>query len=212
MPAIDGRPIFDAWSDEPWVIEGAAVRVSLICFSGVDGEPVLEARLDGRPVDGIHPDLTGRRGHTGIDLTKAQRLTSNIGVAFMGDTKGGPFDIAGDLARNWLQLPTNPNGRPNADVIKPWMNGMDVTRRLSGKWIVDFGWRLSEAEVALYEEPFRYVQEHVRPDAARKPPRGLSHPLVAARRAAAGNVASARGPAALYRHTDGSKTPLVRLD
>ena len=161
--AIDGRPIFDAWSDEPWVIEGAAVRVSLICFSGVDGEPVLEARLDGCPVDGIHPDLTGRRGRTGIDLTKAQRLTRNIGVAFMGDTKGGPFDIAGDLARNWLQLPANPNGRPNADVIKPWMNGMDVTRRLSGKWIVDFGWHLSEAEVALYEEPFRYVQEHVRP-------------------------------------------------
>ena len=161
--AIDGRPIFDAWSDEPWVIDGAAVRVSLICFSGVDGEPVLESRLDGRPVDGIHPDLTAQRGRTGIDLTTAHRLARNIGVAFMGDTKGGPFDIAGDLARNWLQLPANPNGRPNADVLKPWMNGMDVTRRPSGKWIVDFGWGLPEAEAALYEEPFRYVQEHVRP-------------------------------------------------
>ena len=32
----DGRPIFDAWADEPWVIDGAAVRVSLICFSGAD--------------------------------------------------------------------------------------------------------------------------------------------------------------------------------
>ena len=30
--AIDGRPIFEAWSDEPWVIDGAAVRVSLVCF------------------------------------------------------------------------------------------------------------------------------------------------------------------------------------
>ena len=161
--AIDGRPVFDAWSDEPWVIDGAAVRVSLICFSGVDGEPVLESRLDGRPVDGIHPDLTAQHGRTGIDLTTAHRLARNIGVAFMGDTKGGPFDIAGDLARNWLQLPANPNGRPNADVLKPWMNGMDVTRRPGGKWIVDFGWGLSEAEAALYEEPFRYVQEHVRP-------------------------------------------------
>ena len=69
-----------------------------------------------------------------------QRLPSNAGVAFMGDTKGGPFDIPGDVARRWLQLPANPNGRPNADVLKPWMNGMDVTRRPSGKWIVDFGW------------------------------------------------------------------------
>lgn len=26
--------IFEAWSDEPWVIEGASVRVSLICYQG----------------------------------------------------------------------------------------------------------------------------------------------------------------------------------
>ena len=26
--------IFEAWSDEPWVVEGAAVRVSLVCFAG----------------------------------------------------------------------------------------------------------------------------------------------------------------------------------
>ena len=161
--AIDGRPIYDAWSDEPWVIEGAAVRVSLICFSGEDGGPARESRLDGRPVDEIHADLTAKSGTTGIDLTKVQRLASNVGVAFMGDTKGGPFDIPGDVARRWLLQPANPNGRPNADVLKPWMNGMDVTRRPSGKWIVDFGWKLQETEAALYEAPFQHVQEHVQP-------------------------------------------------
>ena len=31
--ATDTRRIFDAWSDEPWVIDGAAVRVSLMCFA-----------------------------------------------------------------------------------------------------------------------------------------------------------------------------------
>ena len=81
----------------------------------------------------------------------------------MGDTKGGPFDIPGDVARRWLQQPANPNGRPNADVLKPWMNGMDVTRRPAGKWIIDFGWQLKEREAALYEEPFRHIQEHVYP-------------------------------------------------
>jgi type II restriction/modification system DNA methylase subunit YeeA len=29
----DNATIFEAWSDEPWVVEGAAVRVSLICFA-----------------------------------------------------------------------------------------------------------------------------------------------------------------------------------
>ena len=161
--ATNARPIFEAWSDEPWVVDGAAVRVSLVCFSCMDGEPVLEARLDGRPVDEIHADLTAKSGGAGIDLTEAKRLSLNSGVAFMGDTKGGSFDVSGDLARTWLRLPTNPNGRPNADVLKPWTNGMDLTRRPAGKWIVDFGWNMSEGEAALYESPFAYVAENVRP-------------------------------------------------
>ena len=81
----------------------------------------------------------------------------------MGDTKGGPFDIKGELAREWLRLPANPNGQGNARVLKPWMNGMDLTRRPSGKWIVDFGWTMSEGDAALYEEPFRWVRECVYP-------------------------------------------------
>ena len=156
------RPIFDAWSDEPWVIDGAAVRVSLVCFSCKDDAHRPETRLDGHLADEIYSDLTARRGTTGIDLTRAGRLSANLGTAFMGDTKSGSFDIPGDLAREWLRLPANPNGRPNADVLKPWVNGMDLTRRPTGKWIVDFGWTMPEAEAALYEEPFRHIREHVR--------------------------------------------------
>ena len=81
----------------------------------------------------------------------------------MGDTKGGPFDVSGDQAREWLRLPANPNGRTNADVLKPWVNGMDLTRRPAGKWVVDFGWTMSEGDVALYEEPFRWLKERVYP-------------------------------------------------
>ena len=161
--ATEGCPIFEAWSDEPWVIDGAAVRVSLVCFSRADGEPAADIRLDGDPVDEIFADLTARRGGAGVDLTGAARLSRNSGIAFMGDTKGGPFDVLDDLARAWLRLPANPNGRPNADVLKPWMNGMDLTRRPAGKWIVDFGWSMSEAEAALYEEPFWHAKEHVHP-------------------------------------------------
>ena len=155
--------LFEAWSDEPWVIDGAAVRVSLVCFSRADDATASAVRLDGRPVDEIHTDLTARRGGAGVDLTGVRRLPENAGVAFMGDTKGGPFDVAGDQAREWLRLPANPNGRTNADVLKPWVNGMDLTRRPAGKWIVDFGWTMSAGDAALYEEPFRWAKEHVHP-------------------------------------------------
>ena len=161
--STDTRPIFDAWSDEPWINDGAAVRVSLVCFSRADDESVPDARLDGESVEEIYSDLTARRGGAGVDLTGVQRLRENAGVAFMGDKKGGPFDVSGDLAREWLRLPANPNGRTNADVLKPWMNGMDLTRRPSGKWIVDFGWSMSDGDAALYEEPFRWIQERVYP-------------------------------------------------
>ena len=161
--ATNGRPIFDAWADEPWVIDGAAVRVSLVCFSGTDDENRPEKRLNGETADEIHPDLTATRGGVGIDLTGAKRIPASIGAAFMGDTKSGPFDVPGDLVRDWLRLPANPNGRPNTDVLKPWVNGMDLTRRPAGKWIVDFGWKMSEAEAALYEAPFAHVREHVWP-------------------------------------------------
>ena len=161
--AIEEQPIFDAWSDEPWVIDGAAVRVSLVCFSPADGPARYERRLNGQLVDAIHADLTAIQDGFGTDVTKARRISANQGIAFMGDTKGGPFDISGDQAREWLLQPANPNGRPNSDVLGPWMNGMDVTRRPAGKWIVDFGCGMSEQEAALYEAPFSYAMTTVQP-------------------------------------------------
>ncbi|MDE0262610.1 MAG: class I SAM-dependent DNA methyltransferase [Bryobacterales bacterium] len=160
--ATNNRRIFEAWSDEPWVVDGAAVRVSLVCFSHSDAS-AADSRLDGLTVDEIFADLTARRDGAGVNLTCVQRLPENARVAFMGDTKGGSFDIPGELARNWLCLPANPNGRTNADVLKPWVNGMDLTRRPAGKWIVDFGFEMKIGDAALYEEPFRWVKEHVRP-------------------------------------------------
>ena len=149
--------IYSAWADEAWIVDGAAVRVSVICFGPKDGN--LGGDLDGNPVARINADLTAATA----DLTAAGRLSGNRSVAFIGGMKKGSFDIPGDLAREWLTLPANPNGRANVDVLKPWTNGMDVTRRPSGKWVVDFGHRMSEAEAALYEAPFTYVGKQVKP-------------------------------------------------
>jgi type II restriction/modification system DNA methylase subunit YeeA len=82
----------------------------------------------------------------------------------MGDTKGGAFDISGELARLWLKAPLNPNGRPNSDVLRPWRNGQDVTRRASDKWIIDFGWDMSEREASFFEAPFKYIKDNVYPE------------------------------------------------
>ncbi|MDD4977315.1 MAG: class I SAM-dependent DNA methyltransferase [Gallionella sp.] len=155
--------IFNAWSDEEWINEGAAVRVSLVCFGNVE-----RMQLDGQTVEAIHADLTA-----GNNLTQANALEENAGVAFQGPVKVGSFDIPGEIARQWLKQP-NPNGRPNSDVVRPWANGQDVTGRPSDTWIIDFGADRTEQEAALYETPFVQVLREVKPqrdaqnDAGRK--------------------------------------------
>jgi type II restriction/modification system DNA methylase subunit YeeA len=151
--------IFDAWSDEEWTNEGAAVRVSLVCF----GNSEQDTQLDGQTVAEVFADLTARDGKgSGVDLTRAAKLPENLDCAYVATVKAGPFDIPGDTARAWLSLP-NPNGRPNADVLRPWANGMDITRRPSDTWIVDFGLNMTEGDAAKYEAPFAHVVEQVKP-------------------------------------------------
>ena len=149
--------IFDAWSDEPWMNEGAAVRVSLVCY----GDSDQGAQLDGQPVTEIFADLTASNseGH-GTDLTSAAKLTENVGSAFVATVKAGPFDIPGATAREWLKLP-NPNGRPNAEVVRPWANGIDITRRPTDTWIIDYGVNMAKEEAAMYEIPFAHVEQAV---------------------------------------------------
>ena len=147
--------IFFAESDRPWILNGAAVRVSMV---GFDSGAESEKTLDGVPVQQINADLTGS-----LDLTEARPLSENMGMSFMGDTKGGPFDILSSLAHEMLVATGNPNGRPNSDVVLPWVNGLDITRRPRGMWIVDFGTTMNLEDAALYEVPFEHVNEHVKP-------------------------------------------------
>ena len=151
--------IFFARSDEPWILSGANVHIS---FVGQDDGAQTERELDGQPaVASINANLT-----SGVDLTQARRLPKNLGIAFIGDQKSGPFEIPASLAAEMLRSP-NPDGRSNADVVRPWVNGMDIARRPSDTWIIDFGVSMSEAEAALYEAPFEYAQRVVRPDRAK---------------------------------------------
>ena len=163
LDAICGQTrIFEAWSDEPWVNDGAAVRVSLVAF----GQAEQSARLDEADAATIHADLTSTNvdsaGTESASLTSAKALPANGGTAYVGIQKTGPFEIPGDLAREWLRMP-NPNGQPNSAVVRPWFNGLDVTRRNRDMWIVDFGADMQAGEASVFEKPFEHVTLHVKP-------------------------------------------------
>ena len=153
--------IFEAWSDEAWVNDGAAVRVSLVAF----GESAQRPTLDGTEVAAIHSDLTGAVADS-VNMTQATALSANELSCFVGTSKKASFDIPGEVARGWLHLP-NPNGRSNAEVLSPWINGSDLVQVHSDTWIVDFGVSTPEAEAALFEAPFAYCLEVVKPEKAR---------------------------------------------
>ena len=145
--------LFMAWDDEPWILDGAAVRVSIVGFD--DGSEMSKS-LDGQTVTVINPDLT-----SATDFSQAKALKENQGIAFIGVQKGGAFDIPGDLARSWLELP-NPSGVSNRDVLKPYLNGMDITRNPRDTWIIDFN-QISESEASEYLVPFDHVETNVKP-------------------------------------------------
>jgi len=179
--------IFEAWSDENWFDNGAAVRVSMVCFGvragskpalphaqpnnlndacdldvacigggRVTNPPLRTMRLNGQPVAVIHADLTAGNGEENTNITQAKVLIENAKTSFIGTQKNGAFDVTGELAREWLKQP-NPNGKPNSEVVRPWANGMDITRRPSDTWIIDFNF-MSETDASLFELPFRHIE------------------------------------------------------
>ena len=158
-PIVETGAIYRAWGDEPWVVDGAAVRVSLICFAGdeIHGLPI---RLDGDYVSKIFSDLSASLEDHSIDLTKSRKLYSNKSIAFQGVTKAGSFDILGATAREWLRYPTNPNGSSNRQVLKRYYNARDLVQRANDTWIIDFT-NLRKEEAEFYEAPFAYVKNTV---------------------------------------------------
>lgn len=104
----------------------------------------------------IHANLTSE-----ADTTTARILQENYGLSFMGTTKIGAFDISPDVAAKMLAAPVNPNGLPNSNVVRPWVNAMDLTRRPRGMSIIGFGAKMPETEAALYELSFEYLRQNV---------------------------------------------------
>ncbi len=150
----DSGGIFEAHSDREWMLGGAAVHISIVGFD--DGRET-NRRLNDVPVARINADLTD-----GADVTQARRLSTNAGLSFMGVIPVGPFEITSEIAEQMLGA-SNTHGKPNADVIKRWIIGRDITQRPRDMWIIDFGIDMSVSDAALYEAPFEYVLNNIKP-------------------------------------------------
>ncbi len=129
------------------------MRVSIVCFGDAEGAK----RMDGVPATTINADLSA----LDIDITRARRLTENENRCFQGPVKVGAFDVEGKIARCWLAEPTNTNGMKNTEVLRPWVNGSDLVRRPSGKWIIDFA-DMSAQDAEFFELPFEHVIKNIR--------------------------------------------------
>lgn len=147
---------FDVWDDLPWTVEGANVRVSIICASSKSAK---DLHLNGKNVDRLNSDLTSF--YFG-GFAAAKRLIENKNIAFQGSKKVGDFEINGEAARLMLSRPLNINGRPNSDVIsRSWLS-TDFMSRDRDYWIVDFGVEMSEKEASEYEVPFQHIVKTVK--------------------------------------------------
>ena len=147
--------IIEAYSDREWMLNGASVHVSIVCFGQLPPDEL--PRLDGNPVSEINADLS-----VGAAVGTANKLNTNKDIGYVGDVKSGQFDIAYTQARTWLATPT-PNGCSPCEVMQPWWNGLDLTRRTRSIWIIDFGSKRSEADSSGYGDMFEYVRSVVKP-------------------------------------------------
>ncbi len=156
-PIADAQAIFEAWSDEAWTVDGAAVRVSLVCFGGLNSDG---PKLNGKQSTKINADLA--KSVDGLDVTLAVPLFENEDVAFEGFRKYGALDVSGEVARKWLLLPNNIDNSRNNSVLFPYINGMSVTNRPDDTWVIDFH-GLTVDEAMNFEAPFEHAKELVLP-------------------------------------------------
>jgi hypothetical protein len=146
--------IFFAISDRDWILDGANVHVSMVGFD--DGSD-KERTLDGKPVTDINSNLTAD-----VDITAALPLRASFSISFRGTQKSGDFDVDDQIARKWLLAP-NPHGKPNSDLLRPWLNGSAIVKRMAPRWIIDTGTDMTQEQFALYEAPYFHATCFVKP-------------------------------------------------
>jgi hypothetical protein len=158
-----GAHVVWAISDHPWIEEagGAAVRVAMtVLASRSDGATLVQVSPSGdviRKTEAGHlnPDLT-----CDVDLTSATKepLTSNRGLSSRGFTLVG----RGFVLDRTQATALSPKDNDNERLIRPYLNGRDLTSRPRDVFVIDFGVR-SEAEARTFSVLYDYIRDRVKP-------------------------------------------------
>ena len=143
--------IFNAWTNERWIIDGAKVRVSLVCF---DRNVSQAPELNGQTVSLIASDLAEVSAHQ-----ETYALLQNKGVAFQGVKLNGPFTLSGSEARSMLLEPLNPNGLRNNCVVRRFLENDDVTERMADGWVLDFFDFPEKIQAVCFQRPFKHIEK-----------------------------------------------------
>ena len=151
-----GAVITDAVSRQKWPGE-AGVNVSIINWIFKPDVPVQHFELDGREVAGISTRLT----ESIIPIEEYDLLEPNLGRSFQGPIPAGAFYLTIDEAQGVIVRPE----ANYADVIRPYLNGDDITEdpeQRPRRYVVDFGFRALE-EAEHYPAALAIVRERVKP-------------------------------------------------
>lgn len=155
-----------AWAipDHPWFDEagGAAVRVALTIIAKDPSAAALVTVNDRgeitreRTVSRINSDLTA---HADVSRAAAERLRGNTGISSQGFTLVGEgFRIPAQEGGDLLRMDSR-----HCLVLRPLVNGRDLTDRPRGIYTIDFG-LMSEEEARRFPVLYDLIRTRVKPD------------------------------------------------
>jgi hypothetical protein len=166
-----------AISDHPWVdsTDGAAVRIAMTCAGAKEpeaqsrllsvesedrsGEDALIIKLSETVVDELHANLKAGSKLTDASLLKANGQLSNTGIKL----HGAGFIITREEAALWGYDPNDDRPFALARVIKPYVNGRDLTAISRRALVIDFDDRELE-DAARFPQAFQRVLDRVKPE------------------------------------------------
>lgn len=153
-----GFTIMQAVQSRPWPARSAALE-----FAGVWGVNGGVAETAERVSEGaVVPRISTLLEPSGRVEGRPARLRENAKIAFQGCVVlGKGFVVSPEQAAGWIARDPR-----NAEVLHPYLNGEDLNSRpdcSASRWVIDYEER-SEEQARQYAEPWRHVEQHVRPE------------------------------------------------
>jgi hypothetical protein len=159
-----GARVMWAIPSHPWVddVGSAAVQVAMTVIAREPKSAMVltvddEARITGsRTTGALNDDLTA---HADVASAAGVPLLANEGLASRGfQLIGAGFILTADEANRLIAADSR-----NAQFVRQYRNGKDLTQRPRGVFVIDFG-LMSEDEARGYPQLYDIVRDRVKPE------------------------------------------------